>query len=286
MGSHAANGVPRVMTFGSLSASRWMAAFTFAAFLSCSVAFCDSYTPRNPSPFGPDWRAQDDWSYPRDPMQGWPFGQAPETYPPNRYQRHSHTPEPHIAPRHEEAKPRPDPAERLKKALAPPPDPNVQREQALKNLQDRLQAAQDADEAKGLAGLIQEIWLRSPSPTANLLIRRAGAASLAKDFSSAEDILDRLVLLQPNWAEAHNQRAQLRFLTGNFQGAMIDIDETLRLEPRHFGAMTTMGLILEQTGFEAQALTIFRKSLTVYPHQPAVEALVKKLTLAVEGRDI
>jgi len=67
---------------------------------------------------------------------------------------------------------------------------------------------------------------------------------------------------------------------------MADIDEVLKREPRHFGALTGMGMILQKAGLDKRALEIFRKVLAIYPHQPEIEKIVEKLTLQVEGRDI
>ena len=78
----------------------------------------------------------------------------------------------------------------------------------------------------------------------------------------------------------------MRFLSRDFDGAMADIDKVMKLEPRHFGALTGMGVILQQEGLDKRALQVFNKALEIYPAQPDLKDTVDKLTLDVNGRDI
>jgi tetratricopeptide (TPR) repeat protein len=177
-------------------------------------------------------------------------------------------------------------AARIRKALAPRPPLALVRRRTLDDLYGKLASARDHDEAEGLATLITRIWLRSGSDTADLLMQRSMQSIEKKDFKVALDLLNRLVVLHPGWAEAWNKRASVRFYTGDLNGAMADVERVLRLEPKHFGALDGMGSILQRTGFEKRALEVFRRSLAIYPHQPDVEKLVEKLQLDVEGQGI
>lgn len=177
-------------------------------------------------------------------------------------------------------------AEALKKAMTPHPSTAVLRKQALDALFKRLADAGDPDEARPVTVAIERIWSQSPSDTANLLMERASAAMLAHRLPLALQLFDKLIALEPNWAEAWNKRATLRFLGDDLDGAMTDIREVLKLEPRHFGALAGMGLILQREGLDKGALAVYRKALTINPQQPELHSLVEKLTLEVEGRDI
>jgi tetratricopeptide (TPR) repeat protein len=108
----------------------------------------------------------------------------------------------------------------------------------------------------------------------------------AQQYPLALSLFDKLVALEPDWAEAWNQRATTRFLTGDTDGAMADIDRVIKLEPRHFGALAGMGMILQGAGLEKSALEIFKKALGIYPLEPDIQKLVEKLTLEIEGQDI
>lgn len=162
----------------------------------------------------------------------------------------------------------------------------VSREEALNALFDRLAKARDEDEAKGVAGLIERVLLRSGSPTADLLMNRALTAMQKKENTLAEEVLDKVVVLQPDWAEGWNRRATLRFMREDLRGAMQDIAQVLAIEPRHFGALAGMGFIFQKLDDDKRALQVFRRALAVYPHLESVRKIVDKLQVEVEGRDI
>jgi tetratricopeptide (TPR) repeat protein len=190
----------------------------------------------------------------------------------------------------QQAKPAPDPkaatAEALKKALAPEPSAEVVRKQKLDQLFERLRDARKPEEAEEIALLINRLWLQSSSDTANLLMQRAAASLEAQNLSVALSLLDKLVALEPEWAEAWNQRATVRFMTGDLDGAMADINRVIRLEPRHFGALTGMGMILQREGFEQRALEVISKALAIYPLAVDIQKFAEELRLEIEGQDI
>lgn len=177
-------------------------------------------------------------------------------------------------------------AENLKKALGPHETPIAQRRRILDELFKRLQAAADPEEAQGVADAIERIWLQSRSDTAELLMQRALASIQGQHYPLALSLLDKVVVLEPDWAEAWNQRATARFLADDSDGAMADIDQVMKLEPRHFGALAGMGLILQRAGLDERALQIFNKALEIYPLQPDLQKTIEKLKLEIEGRDI
>jgi tetratricopeptide (TPR) repeat protein len=181
---------------------------------------------------------------------------------------------------------RPQDAGALEKGLAPKPVPETLRRQKLDALFDHLRDARKPEEAQEIAVSIERLWLQSSSDTANLLMQRAAASIEAQNLPLALSLLDKLVAWEPEWAEAWNTRATARFLAGDLDGAMTDINRVLLLEPRHFGALTGMGLILQREGFDKKALEVFNKALAIYPLAPDIRELIDKLTIEVEGRDI
>ena len=177
-------------------------------------------------------------------------------------------------------------AEAIRKALAPKPPLAFARRHTLEDLYTKLAAANDADEAKGLATLIGTIWMRTSSDTAALLMTRAVHSIETKNYPLALELLDRIVELQPRWAEAWNKRASVRYFNGDLDGSMADVEHVLKLEPKHFGALEGMATILQRTHLDKRALEIYRRALAIYPHQPDVEKIVDKLALEVEGQGI
>lgn len=186
-------------------------------------------------------------------------------------------------------------AQRPSAGASPPPnasprtahaDPLSMRRRLLDTLFKRLQKSDDDQEAEGVAGAIERVWLHSGSDTADLLMSRALMAMSAKDYALSQKLLDSVVEIDPDWAEAWNQRATARFLAEDFAGAMVDLDHVLALEPRHFGALTEGGFILRSSGDKKGALLVFQKALQLYPRLAAIRKIVDKLQIEVNGRDI
>jgi len=171
-------------------------------------------------------------------------------------------------------------------AQAKPADPEQGRRKVLDELFERLAKAQDAVEARGVSGAIERVWMHSGSDTADLLMGRAMQAFQRKDYALSQELLNAVVEIEPDWAEAWNKRATVRYLADDAMGSMQDIARVLKLEPRHFGALSGMGFILQRSGFDKGALEAFRKALEISPQQEEIRRLVEKLTLSVEGQGI
>jgi tetratricopeptide (TPR) repeat protein len=179
-----------------------------------------------------------------------------------------------------------DTGEGLTKALEPKPLPEAVRKQKLDQLFERLRGTRKGEEAQQIALSIERLWLQTSSDTASLLMQRAAASVDAQKFPLALELLDKLVLIEPDWAEAWNERAAVKFMTGDLDGAMADFTEVIRLEPRHFGALTGMGLILRREGLDQRARDVFSKALSIYPLSPDIQKLVEEVTPKAEGKDI
>lgn len=174
----------------------------------------------------------------------------------------------------------------LKQARAPHATHAALRARALDALFQRLAEASDADEATGIAAAIERVWMESDSDTASLLMSRAVSAQEAGHLPLALTLYDKVLALAPDWAEAWDKRATTRFLGDDLEGAMADLQKTLQLEPRHFSALVAVGFIRERQGQNKRALDAFRKALALNPQQPEIKAIVDKLQIEVEGRDI
>lgn len=155
----------------------------------------------------------------------------------------------------------------------------------LDRLFERLAAAKSAEEAKGIANLIQRRWARSGSDTADLLMTRAQTALRQKQTEIAIELLDRVISLEPDWAEGWNQRASALFVAGDPIRSMLDIGEALKREPRHYGAMMGLGTILRQQGDDKRAMVAYRRALEIYPQMEAIKNAVDSLKTEVDGRD-
>jgi tetratricopeptide (TPR) repeat protein len=167
--------------------------------------------------------------------------------------------------------------------------PRPQKGDRTKNLDflfEALKAAPDPETAKGVEQRIWALWFHSGSDTADLLMTRVRAAVESKDTELSLKLLDALLAFKPDYVEAWNRRATIFFAQKEYGRALDDIRQVLAREPRHFGALTGLGLILQELGDEKRALEIFRRALAINPHLERVPDLIKQLTEKVEGRDI
>src|ERR1700694_584308 len=149
-----------------------------------------------------------------------------------------------------------------------------------------LKAAPDEASAKHVEARIWAQWLQTPSDTAALLMMRAKVAMDAQQTDVALKLLDALVKLRPDWVEVWNRRATLYYLQNDYGRSLQDIQQVLIREPRHFGALAGLGMIMQDLGDEQRALDAFRKALAINPHLEKVPELVQSLSEKVEGRDI
>jgi tetratricopeptide (TPR) repeat protein len=183
----------------------------------------------------------------------------------------------------------PDPPQKQKKLPEAPsklPKVPADRIRGLDFLFGALKAAPDDASAKAVEARIWAIWLQTPSDTAALLMSRAKAAIDARQMDVAVKLLDATIKLRPDFVEAWNRRATVYYLQNDYGRSLADIRQVLAREPRHFGALAGLGMIMQELGDDKHALDAFRKALAVNPHLEKVPDLVKTLSEKVEGRDI
>src|ERR1041384_3054120 len=132
---------------------------------------------------------------------------------------------------------------------APDKLPKAARGDRTKNLDflfEALKAAPDADSAKLVEGRIWALWLVSGSDTADLLRSRVKTASDGKDNNLAIELLTAVIGLKPDYVEAWNKRATLYFANKDYGKSLADIRQVLAREPRHFGALSGLGIIMQE----------------------------------------
>ena len=181
---------------------------------------------------------------------------------------------------------RPPAARSAPEPKAPEPKPAVPRPSTLNDLFERLAAAKDEAEGKGVATLIERRWSRSGSDTADLLMSRAADAARAKDYALSVEILDRLLVLEPNWAEAWHRRANVFYMMDDPVGAIADLRRALAIEPRHFEAWAGLGHIFMASEDKRQALEAYRRALKIHPQMESVRTRVERLTPQIDGQDL
>lgn len=133
---------------------------------------------------------------------------------------------------------------------------------------------------------ILRIWSQSGSASADLLLQRGRESLRTGDPRAAIEHLTALVDHAPGFAEGYHARATAFFMADQYGPAVADIQETLRLNPLHFGALSGLGVILEELEMKAEALAAFRAAHAIHPHRPDVKRAMERLELALDGRPL
>ncbi|MDI6027825.1 hypothetical protein QBK99_16680 [Corticibacterium sp. UT-5YL-CI-8] len=140
--------------------------------------------------------------------------------------------------------------------------------------------------AERIAARIQNRWAESGSASVDLMMGWAQKAMNERKFDVALDFLDQVVVLKPDYAEGWNRRATAHYLMNNFKMSMSDLDRTLQLEPRHFGALSGLARIMSENGDKELALQAWEKVLTIYPMMRSAQQEVSDITEDLTGSAI
>ena len=155
--------------------------------------------------------------------------------------------------------------------------PVPEKRAALDKLLDALHTAPSEQIAGRLEEKIRELWVRAGTPSVTLLMSRGLRELSAGTLDEAEAVFDDAITLDPTLAEAWHQRGIARFRAGNLAGALRDIQETIKQEPRHFGAWLTLVRIAEAREDWKAAHDAWRHLLDIDPRTPKGEERLKDL---------
>lgn len=169
-------------------------------------------------------------------------------------------------------------------ALLDGPAPADQNDRRLDGLFERLHATGDAAESRGIEQEIWRIWLESDDAVVDRLMRQGMAAMGLRRLELALERFDRIVERAPEFAEGWNKRATVHYLMGDLQASVLDIERTLDLEPRHFGALSGLGLIYDAIDEPRAALRSFEAALRLNPHLEGTRERIEALRRELRGR--
>ena len=158
-------------------------------------------------------------------------------------------------------------------------------EAALDDLFSRLPGAGE-QEAQRITESIWIEWSKSGSAAMDLLLQRGRAAMEIGHLDAAVEHFTALIDHAPDFAEGYNARATAYFQSGDFGPSIADIARTLELNPRHFGALSGLGMIYELVGHPEMALRAFEAAQSVNPHLPQVNASIERLRSDLSGQDL
>ena len=160
-----------------------------------------------------------------------------------------------------------------------------QRDQRLDELFAVLQATNNYEEAARAEKQIWEIWMDGNREDVNRLMSRGIRAMARSAFPEAIEVFGQILELAPGFAEGWNKRATVYYLADDLEASVRDIEHTLALEPRHFGAISGMGLIFLQRRDEAGALRAFEEVLKINPHARGARMRVEELRRKLGGEE-
>ncbi|MDH3452001.1 MAG: tetratricopeptide repeat protein [Gammaproteobacteria bacterium] len=161
-----------------------------------------------------------------------------------------------------------------------------QNDERLDMLFARLHATGDEQEAQAITTQIWEIWYHIDDPKARDILLRGVEHMQEGRFDEALAAFDKLVALTPGFAEAWNRRATVLYLMDELAASVDDIKHTLVLEPRHFGALSGLGLIYLKSEQWDDAISAFRKALEVNPHLPGPKLNIELIEQHTRGSTI
>jgi tetratricopeptide (TPR) repeat protein len=148
----------------------------------------------------------------------------------------------------------------------------------------RLQTTASAAEAEAAQQQIWQIWTHSEDSVADRLMQRGIQAMATGQNALALEYFDRLVERAPDFAEAWNKRATVHYLLDDYAGSVLDIEHTLALEPRHFGALSGLGMIYDAIGKPAAALRSYEAAVAINPHLAGTRQRIDALRRQLRGR--
>lgn len=176
--------------------------------------------------------------------------------------------------------------EQKQEAVRPARPPRPDRAQRLEALYEALKRAPDDRSAQMIESRIEAMNLQSGSDTADLLIARARGEIEAKDYDLSLQLLDATIELAPQFTEAYAQRATVYYLKKDLFRSLADLRVVVAREPRHFGALAGLGVILQDLGQNKLALDAFRRAVALHPNIKALPDMIKRLEVKVDGREI
>jgi tetratricopeptide (TPR) repeat protein len=173
--------------------------------------------------------------------------------------------------------------------LALPLSPGARADQndaSLTLLFEQLSEAIDPNEAMPIEREIWRVWLKHPDRAVNILMKKGIAAMNRQDYRKALEIFDQMVKIAPDYAEAWNKRATVHYLMSQFEESLADINKTLELEPRHFGALAGRGLVYAGMHDLPRALKAFEDALAVNPQMIGPRINAEAIRKELENQEI
>jgi tetratricopeptide (TPR) repeat protein len=153
----------------------------------------------------------------------------------------------------------------------------------LKELFAELKTATSSLEARVIETKVWKIWIENGDPRIDALMDRGMNAMSVDDTDTALAAFNQVIRLDDSFAEGFNKRATVEFMRRDFDASVADIERTLALEPRHFGALAGLGQVYLAMNKKAAALKAFEAALAIDPRLENVQRTVNELKQQLQG---
>ena len=153
----------------------------------------------------------------------------------------------------------------------------------LDELFDQLEKVNNSKTAELLEKKIWSIWNEHPSDIKLTEKLEFGTELMQyKDYDYALKVFDNILATDPGWSEAWNKRATVFFLMKRYKKSLSDIEKVLKIESRHFGALSGQARIFIKLQEYEKAIISLKTALKFYPSFrsgeliPKIERLIKE----------
>jgi len=161
------------------------------------------------------------------------------------------------------------------------------RDVKLNQLFEQLKKSDNVSIALEIEMKIWNIWSTHPTQEKLTQSLAKGSDLMSKgDLETAYKIFSTIINSTPDWAEGWNKRATVLYLMGRYQDSLNDIDEVLKRESRHFGALSGQGLVQIKLGNYEQAIKSYQAVQKIYPSIKTAKVMIPQLRKLIKDEVI
>jgi tetratricopeptide (TPR) repeat protein len=166
-----------------------------------------------------------------------------------------------------------------------------ERNNKLDKLFVELKNTKDLSSAQVIENEIWEIWSIHPSDDrrgfrlTELLIQGTRLMNM-RELSKAYQIFTKVITVESDWAEAWNKRATVLYLMKQYESSLADIEITLVLEPRHFGALSGQALNYIELNLYEKAIESYKSAQKIYPLLDSAKKMIPELQELINDQAI
>ena len=151
----------------------------------------------------------------------------------------------------------------------------------------QLKNPADFEKSKEIEAKIWELWITHPKEKSLTSLLADGSFYMSQNkLETAYNTFTKTIKLDPDWAEAWNKRATVLYLMGKYQKSQEDIDEVLKLEKRHFGALSGQGLVQMKLKNYEKALKSYESVKKIYPSMRSPKIMIKQIQDLIKKNSI